>query len=368
MRRSAVISGTGSAFPARRVTNAELASTVSTSDEWVRSHLGICERRVASLADGETTTSLAVAAGRSALAAAGVDPGSLDLIVVATATPDRRAPAVACAVQATLGAQPAAAFDLAAVCSGFLYGLSVVTAMIEAGRAQRVLLIGADTFSTITDWTDRQCVFFGDGAGAAVIEAGRVDHGLLSIELYADGAGADGFTVPSVGPFVMDGGAVYDAATSVLPDAIEGALAAAGVRPDDVDLVIPHQPSVRILQEIAARTGIPFSRFVTTMDRYANTAGASVGVTLDHAVRTGRLHDGDIVVFAAVGSGWTWGAAVFRWSTAPRSSPPASVHGTSRPGETSRAQNVAGVVRTASAALSAATVGAAGGRSEGIGP
>jgi 3-oxoacyl-[acyl-carrier-protein] synthase-3 len=340
MRRSAVITGTGSAFPVRRVTNSSLAATVDTSDAWVRARLGIRERRVASPGSGESTTSLAVAAGRSALAAADVDPGSLDLIVVATATPDRRAPATACAVQAALGARPAAAFDLAAVCSGFLYGLGVVTAMIEAGRVQRALLIGADTFSTITDWTDRQCVFFGDGAGAAVLEAGRVDHGLLSIELYADGAGADGFTVPAGGPFVMDGGAVYSTAVSVLPDAIEGALAAAGVRPEDVDLVVPHQPSVRILEETAARTGIPFSRFVTTMDRYANTAGASVGVTLDHAVRTGRLHDGDIVVFAAVGSGWTWGAAVFRWST----TSPCSVDGSSRSGEMSRARNPAVVL------------------------
>ena len=317
--RSAVVTGTGSAFPARRVTNDELARTVSTTDAWVRARLGIRERRVASAAAGETTSSLAVAAGRAALDAAGVDPGSLDLIVVATATPDRRAPATACAVQAALGAQPAAAFDLAAVCSGFLYGLGVVTALVEAGRAQRVLLIGADTFSTITDWTDRQCVFFGDGAGAAVIESGRVDYGLLSIELYADGRGIDGFTVPSPsseggGTFRMDGAAVYDTATSVLPDAITSALAGAGVRPDDVDLVVPHQPSVKILQETAERTGIPFSRFVTTMDRYANTAGASVGVTLDHAVRTGRLHHGDIVVFAAVGSGWTWGAGVMRWA------------------------------------------------------
>jgi 3-oxoacyl-[acyl-carrier-protein] synthase-3 len=282
----------------------------------VQARLGIRERRVASAAAGETTASLATAAGRAALAAAGVDAGSLDLVVVATATPDRRAPATACAVQAALGAQPAAAFDLAAVCSGFLYGLGVVTALVEAGRAQRVLLIGADTFSTITDWTDRQCVFFGDGAGAAVIESGRVDYGLLSIELYADGSGIDGFTVPAApgATFRMDGGAVYDTATSVLPDAIAGALAGAGVRPDDVDLVVPHQPSVRILQETAERTGIPFERFVTTMDSYANTASASVGVTLDHAVRSGRLHHGDIVVFAAVGSGWTWGAGVMRWA------------------------------------------------------
>jgi 3-oxoacyl-[acyl-carrier-protein] synthase-3 len=328
MRRSAVITGTGSAFPARTVTNDELALSVSTTDEWVRSRLGIAERRIASIADGETTTSLAIAAGRSALAAAGVDAGSLDLVVVATATPDRRAPATACAVQAALGAQPAAAFDLAAVCSGFLYGLAVVSAMIEAGRAQRVLLIGADTFSTITDWSDRQCVFFGDGAGAAVIESGRVDYGVLSMEMYADGRGLDGFTVPggAGATFAMDGGAVYSTAVSVLPDAIEGALAGAGVRPDDVDVVIPHQPSVRILEETAVRTGIPFSRFVTTMDRYANTAGASVGVTLDHAVRTGRLRYGDIVVFAAVGSGWTWGAGVVRWALqAPTAPCPAPV-------------------------------------------
>jgi 3-oxoacyl-[acyl-carrier-protein] synthase-3 len=312
--RSAVVTGTGSAFPARRVGNVELAARVPTSDAWVRSHLGIAERRVADGGPDETTTGLATAAGRAALDAAGVDPGSLDLIVVATTTPDRQAPATACFVQAALGARPAAAFDVAAVCSGFLYGLGVVTALIEAGRAQRVLLIGADTFSTITDWDDRQCVFFGDGAGAAVVESGRVDYGLLSIEMYADGRGAEGFTVPRGGTFAMDGSAVYSTATSVLPDAIAGALAGAGVRSEDVDVVVPHQPSIRILEETAERTGIPFSRFVTTMDRYANTAGASVGVTLDHAVRTGRLHHGDIVVFAAVGSGWTWGAGVMRWA------------------------------------------------------
>jgi 3-oxoacyl-[acyl-carrier-protein] synthase-3 len=317
MGRSAVVTGTGSAFPRRRVTNGDLAATVATSDDWVRDRLGIAERRIAG--EGESTSTLAAAAGRAALDAAGVDAGSLDLVLVATATPDRRAPATACAVQAALGAQPAAAFDLAAVCSGFLYGLATASAFIESGRAQRVLLVGADTFSTITDWTDRQCVFFGDGAGAAVLEAGGPDEGLLSIELYADGTGIDGFTVASsTGTFEMDGRAVYRTATDVLPDAITSALAGAGVRPDDVDVVVPHQPSIRILQETAARTGIPFDRFVTTMDRYANTAGASVGVTLDHAVRTGRLHPGAIVAFAAVGSGWTWGAAVMRWPHATR--------------------------------------------------
>jgi 3-oxoacyl-[acyl-carrier-protein] synthase-3 len=312
MGRTAVITGTGSAFPRQRVTNGELAASVATSDEWVRERLGIAERRI--VGEGESTSTLAAAAGQRALDAAGVDAGSLDLVIVATATPDRRAPATACAVQAALGAQPAAAFDLAAVCSGFLYGLATASAFIESGRAQRVLLVGADTFSTITDWTDRQCVFFGDGAGAAVLEAGGPDEGLLSIELYADGTGIDGFTVPSsTGTFEMDGQAVYRTATDVLPDAITSALAGAGVRPEDVDVVVPHQPSIRILQETAERTSIPFDRFVTTMDRYANTAGASVGVTLDHALRAGRIEPGAIVAFAAVGSGWTWGAAVMRW-------------------------------------------------------
>lgn len=320
---SARITGTGSAFPRHRATNTDLRA----SDEWVRDRLGIEERRIA--ADDETTSVLATDAARRALKAAERDPADIDLVIVATATPDMLAPSVASMVQAELGAVGAAAFDVAAVCSGFMYGLGIASAFIESRRAQRCLLIGADTFSRITDWTARDRVFFGDGAGAVVMEPGSPGEGMLSFVLHSDGTGRDGFSVPSPAPhrcgaeppaavaptFSMDGQAVYRTAIKVLPEAIDAALDAAGVAPEEVALVVPHQPSVRILEETASRVGIPFDRFVTTMDRYANTAGASVGVAFDEAASTGRLNDGDVVVVAAVGSGWTWGAGVMRWSS-----------------------------------------------------
>lgn len=319
---STIVTGTGSALPRRTVSNDMIAQRLDTSDRWVHERLGIRERHIADT--DESTGTLATLAGRRACEAAGVDPATLDLIILATTTPDRQAPATACAVQAALGSK-AAAFDLAAVCSGFLYGLSTANAYIEARRAQRVLVIGADTFSRITNWDDRSCVFFGDGAGAAVLEAGRPGEGFLSLQICADGTGLDGFTVP--GPqsatsrsphFQMDGRSVFDTATRVLPEAILSALAEAGVRPRDVDLVVPHQPSVRILRQVADDVGIPFDRFVTTMAHTANTAGASVGIALDHAVRQSAVHHHSIVVFTAVGSGWTWGAGVMRWVTADR--------------------------------------------------
>lgn len=279
-------------------------------------------------APDQATSDLAAEAARRALAGAGISAEQIDLIIVATATPDRLSPSTACIVQDKIEAFNAAAFDVAAVCSGFLYGMSVASQFIAANVYDRVLLIGADTFSRITDWEDRSCVFFGDGAGAAVLTHCRDGEGLLAVDLYADGRGKWNFTVPAGGSelpasaqtvlskshtFVMNGKAVFDTATTVLPLAIQRVLDRCNLTIEDVDLLIPHQPSINILKVTAEKIGLPFHKVMTNMDQVANTAGASVAILLDKANRSGRLHDGAIVTLAAVGSGWTWAAAVMRW-------------------------------------------------------
>lgn len=320
------ITGTGSYAPGRVVTNAELAGRVDTSDEWVRSRLGIAERRIA--APGERTSDLAAEAGRRALENAGVEASELDMIIVATATPDRLAPATAPRVQHALGARNAAAFDVNAVCAGFVYGLTVGAQFVGTGMSHKVLVIGADTFSRITDWSRRDCVFFGDGAGAAVLSHTGDDAGFLCSRLYADGSGYEAFTVPAGGSetpaspetvssglhfYRMDGHIVYETAVEVIPQALRSVLSVSGLLPRDVDHVIPHQPSIRILEESARRLDIPFERFHTNMDRYANTSSATIPLLLDEVNRKGLILPGQIVGFVAVGAGWAWGASILRW-------------------------------------------------------
>ena len=324
--RSVRIIGTGSYVPEKIVTNFDLEKRVPTTDEWIRENLGISSRRVAST--NQATSDLAAAAANRALEDANVGASEIDLIIVATATPDRLSPATACIVQEKIGAFNAAAFDLGAVCSGFLYGLAVGAQFVAANVYDKVLLIGADTFSRITDWNDRSCIFFGDGAGAAVLSQAREGDGLLAVDLYADGRGKWNFTVPAGGSetpasartiseglhtFRMNGRAVFDTAASVLPDAIERVLKRCSLSIRDVDVLIPHQPSINILKATAQKLRLPFDKVMTNMDRYANTAGGSVALLLDEANRSGRLVDGTIAVLAAVGSGWTWAAAVIRW-------------------------------------------------------
>lgn len=324
--RSVRVIGTGSYVPDRVVTNRELAQRLPTSEAWISEKLGIGSRRVS--APNQATSDLAAEAAWRALADSKLTAADIDLIIVATATPDRLAPSTACIVQEKIGAFNAAAFDLAAVCSGFLYGLSVGSQFIAAHVYDTVLLIGADTFSRITDWDDRSAVFFGDGAGAAILTHAEDGEGLLAVDLYADGRGKYGFTVPAGGSeqpathqtvadglhtFTMDGRAVFETGTTVLPDAISKVLAECKISINDVDVLIPHQPSVNILKVTADRLALPFEKVILNMDRYANTAGASVAIALDDANRSGRLHHGAIVVLATVGSGWTWGAAVIRW-------------------------------------------------------
>ena len=319
-RRAAIV-GTGSALPVRRVSNAELAETVDTSAEWIVERSGIRFRHIAG--EGETTSSLAVTAARAALEAAAMSATDIDLIVVATATPDQTFPATATLVQAQLGIDDCVAFDVAAVCSGFLYAVSIVESMIRAGSATNALVIGSETFSRILDWEDRAtCVLFGDGAGAVVMRA--VDEsdgrGVLSARLHADGRHnqllyVDGgpSTTGTVGKVRMKGREVFRHAVTNLAAVMGEALDAAGVALNAVDWVVPHQANARILDATARKLGLAPEKVIVTVADHANTSAASVPLALDTAVRDGRIKRGDIVVLEAMGGGFTWGAAVVRW-------------------------------------------------------
>ncbi|MBK8793351.1 MAG: ketoacyl-ACP synthase III [Holophaga sp.] len=307
------IAGTGSCVPERVVPNSEIVFQAGTQEAWVVENLGIRERRV--VEPGQYSSDLAVVAARRAIESAGLKPQDVDAIILATATPDRSSPSTACIVQHKLGiTQGCPAFDLNAVCSGFLYGMSVGSQFIQGGVFRNVLVIGADTFSRITDWTRRDCVFFGDGAGAVMLQRTEDDDGFFCFELNADGRGQDSFTVHSGEEyFTMNGSAVYQTATTVLPQSILQLLSRHQLSVSDISVLVPHQPSIRVLRRTAEILGLPLERVCMNMDRYANTAGATIPLLLDETVRTGRIHSGDLVAFAAVGSGWTWGAALYRW-------------------------------------------------------
>ena len=318
MIRSA-ITGTGSALPVRRVSNVELAETVDTTDEWIVERTGIRFRHIAG--PDETTATLAADAAKAALAAAGRHAQDIDLIVLATATPDQTFPASATKVQAMLGIDDCVAFDVAAVCSGFLYALQVADCMIRAGAHRRALVIGAETFSRILDWEDRgTCVLFGDGAGAVVLE-GEVDgtRGVLATRLHADGRYnellyVDGgpSTTGTVGKLRMKGREVFRHAVVNLAAVMTETLAVAGLSTNDVDWVVPHQANARILDATARKLGLDPAQVVVTVDQHANTSAASVPLALDTAVRDGRIKPGQLIVLEAMGGGFTWGAAVIR--------------------------------------------------------
>ena len=315
------ILGTGSALPSRIVTNAELAERVDTSDEWITARTGIRQRHIAG--DDETTATLATAAARAALADAGVDAASIGLIVLATATPDNTFPATATKVQAALGCNGGIAFDVAAVCSGFLYALSVADSMLRTGMARRAMVIGAETFSRILDWEDRTtCVLFGDGAGAVVLEAPSGDsegRGILGTRLHADGAQHDLLYVdggPSstqtVGHVRMRGQEVFRHAVVNLSDVLKEVLEDTGVSAQDLDWVVPHQANARILDATARKLGIAPEKVVVTVQDHANTSAASVPLALDVARKDGRIKPGDLVMLEAMGGGFTWGASLIR--------------------------------------------------------
>jgi 3-oxoacyl-[acyl-carrier-protein] synthase-3 len=311
------------------LTNHDLERMVETSDEWITTRTGIKERRIA---DADTATSdLAYGAAQRALESAGIGPEDVDLIIVATVTPDMLFPATSCLVQAKLGARQAAAFDVSAGCSGFLYGLATGAAFIASGLYETVLVIGADTLSKITNWQDRStCVLFGDGAGAAVLRPVSEGYGLLSLTLGADGTGGEKLTLPGGGsrrPFRFDrqetdegnqyirmcGTDVFKFAVRVVPQAAAEVLAKVGLTPADVDLLIPHQANTRIIDAAVERLGIAREKVLVNVDRYGNTSAASVALALDEAVREGRLKRGDLTVLVGFGAGLTWGAAALRW-------------------------------------------------------
>lgn len=324
MTLRSVITGSGSALPKRAVSNAEMAEMVDTSDEWIVERTGIRNRYIAG--DGETTSSLATEAARRALEAAGIEAASIDLIVLATATPDQTFPATATIVQHNLGCNGGIAFDVAAVCSGFLYAMATADSMLRTGMARRALVIGAETFSRILDWDDRAtCVLFGDGAGAMVLEAREVDPadpaapGLLGSRLHADGAHnqllyVDGgvSTTQSVGKLRMKGREVFRHAVTNLASVLQEVLGQSGHTAADIDWVVPHQANYRILDATARKLGLPAEKVVVTVDRHANTSAASVPLAYDTAVRDGRIQPGQLVMFEAMGGGFTWGAALAR--------------------------------------------------------
>jgi len=325
--RNVKIIGTGSYVPELIYTNEYLETIVPTNAKWIEDNLGIKERRIA--LPEQATSDLASEAGLKAIDNAGLSPNDIELIIVATATPDRLEPSTEAIVQDKIKAYKAVAFDLAAVCSGFLFSISAASQFIATGIYNNALVIGADTFSKITDWSSRNCVFFGDGAGAAVLTHTETDSGFLAFRLYTDGRGKWNFTIPGGGSefplsyenvdagyryFQMNGKAVYETAITVLPKAINQVLKDTGLSINDIDYMIPHQPSIKILKDTAKIIGLPFEKVMTNMDRYANTSGGTIPILLDEVNRAGKLKSGTIVLFAAVGSGWTYGASIMKWS------------------------------------------------------
>ncbi|MEE2968701.1 MAG: beta-ketoacyl-ACP synthase III [Pseudomonadota bacterium] len=319
-----VIAGCGAYLPERVLTNEELAGKVDTTDEWIVKRTGIRQRHIA--ADGEMTSDLALAAGRSALKDAGIAPEEIDIIVLATATPDETFPATATTVQHAIGMINGAAFDVQAVCSGFIYALNVADNFIRLGQAKTALVVGAETFSRILDWTDRTtCVLFGDGAGAVVLRAQEgdgtiADRGILENKIHSDGRHHDLLFVdggPSstgkVGHLRMAGKEVFKHAVTNLADVVDEVLNGTGISADEVDWLVPHQANMRILMGTASRLGVPTEKIVVTVDRHANTSAASIPLAMAEAHGDGRLQPGQLIVAEAMGGGFTWGASLIRW-------------------------------------------------------
>lgn len=319
-----VVRGFGAALPKRVVTNQELESKVDTSDEWIVQRTGIRQRYIAG--EGETTASLGEAAARTALDNAGLTAADLDLIILATSTPDNTFPATAVNIQNRLGMHHGAAFDVQAVCSGFIYAMTTADAYIRGGLARRVLVIGAETFSRILDWSDRTtCVLFGDGAGAIILEAQEgegtiADRGVLTAKLRSDGAHREKLyvdggpsTTGTVGHLRMEGREVFKHAVGMITDVIEAAFQATGTTAEDIDWLVPHQANRRIIDGSAKKLGIPLDKVVVTVDLHGNTSAASIPLALNTAAADGRIKKGDLVLLEAMGGGFTWGSVLIRW-------------------------------------------------------
>ena len=319
-----VVRGFGASLPKRVMTNRDLESLVETSDEWIVQRTGIKERHIAG--EGETTASLGAAAAEEALARAGLTAADIDLIICATSTPDNTFPATAVNIQNRLGMHHGFAFDVQAVCSGFVYAVATADLYIRGGMAKRVLVIGAETFSRILDWTDRTtCVLFGDGAGALILEAQQgegtiADRGVLTANLRSDGVHREKLyvdggpsTTGTVGHLRMEGREVFKHAVGMITDVIEGAFNATGTTADDVDWLVPHQANKRIIDASAKKLGIPDAKVVITVDQHGNTSAASIPLALATAAGDGRIKQGDLVMLEAMGGGFTWGAVLLRW-------------------------------------------------------
>jgi len=308
------IAGTGSYLPKRVVPNSEIAETVDTSDAWIQSMTGILQRHIAGI--GETTTDMATAAARLALQNAGVRPGQLDLIIVATITPDLVFPSTGAMLQSRLGASHIGAFDLSAACSGFIYGVAIADGMINSGKCRAALVVGSERMSQLVDWTDRStCVLFGDGAAAAVLVPTR-QPGVRSTHLHADGSTPAVLCAPSERSryLHMEGGAVFKFAVRGLVEAGVEAMSANRVAAEDIDWIIPHQANLRIIETAARKLGIARERVVVTVDRHANTSAASIPLALDHALRQGQIKSGDEVLLTSVGGGFTWASILLHWN------------------------------------------------------
>jgi len=330
------IAGWGRFLPDRIVTNDELSKDVETDHEWIFSRTGIAERRVA---QGETTATMAFEAAARALARADLHPSQVELVIVATATPEYMFPATASLVQDYLGASRAGAFDLSAACSGFVYGLSMASSAIQSGAVRNAVVIGAERLSRVTDWTDRgTCILFGDGAGAVVLKRSHIPGGVMASTLRSDGSGADMLSLPNVyrnhvpylspefsanghGPqhntISMNGRQVFRFATSVVPEIIVETVEKAGLTMKDVSMIIPHQANVRIIESVAKKLGVPDGLFYTNLDRVGNTSAASIPIALSEAVKANRLRPDDVVVFVGFGGGLTWAASVVKWDVTP---------------------------------------------------
>ena len=319
-----VVRGFGASLPKRVMTNREMEEKVDTTDEWIVQRTGIRQRHIAG--DGETTASLGEAAARAALDNAGLTPADIDVIILATSTPDNTFPATAVNIQSRLGMSHGAAFDMQAVCSGFIYAVATADAYIRGGLAKRVLVIGAETFSRILDWSDRTtCVLFGDGAGAIVLEGQdgegtTADRGVLTAQLRSDGAHKDKLyvdggpsTTGTVGHLRMEGREVFKHAVGMITDVIEAAFEATGTTADDLDWLVPHQANRRIIDGSAKKLGIPLEKVVVTVDIHGNTSAASIPLALNAAASDGRIKKGDLVLLEAMGGGFTWGSVLLRW-------------------------------------------------------
>ena len=321
------ITGTGAYAPKKIITNNDIMKLVDTSDAWITERTGIKERRIAE--KGQTTSDLAFEAGKKALKAAGIGAQDLDLILVATMTPDTIMPSMGCVLQQKLGAKNAAAFDIAAACSGFLYGMSVADAFIKSGVYKNVLLVGAEVLSRFTDWEDRTtCILFGDGAGAVVLQRHAGKRGILSTHLHSDGSLGGLLNVPAGGAahpashdtidkrmhFIkMKGNEIFKAAVRALEAVVQEALEHNKIKPEEIDFLIPHQANLRIIQAMAQRLNMPMEKVVLTLPKYGNTSAASIPMALDEAVRDGRIKENHLLLFEAFGGGLTWASALVRW-------------------------------------------------------